>query len=146
MSVYSLKFRTLAAPSGWNEAALITAYSQCLAPSIHAQMAVYGHIQKIPCPQTLSIHFILGGPLGKGVITHCTLTVMLLIECLHSEEISFMVLEGCTTEVIHARGCNNTRPLFPGPTERFFDGAMTVLKNVSNVHKFLLIPSGYLQK
>ncbi len=38
---YTLQFRTLAATSGWNEAALLGAYRQGLDTSIHAQMAIF---------------------------------------------------------------------------------------------------------
>ncbi len=37
---YTLQFRTLAAASGWNEAALLSAYRQGLETSIRAQMAI----------------------------------------------------------------------------------------------------------
>lgn len=38
-----------------------------------------GHlkIKKLPCSQTLNIYSILGKPLGRGVITHCTPILML---------------------------------------------------------------------
>lgn len=38
---YTLRFRTIAAVSGWNEAALITTYCQCLSPSIRHQMVIW---------------------------------------------------------------------------------------------------------
>lgn len=38
---YAVKFRTLAATGGWNEAALITAYRQGLNSTIRQQMAIY---------------------------------------------------------------------------------------------------------
>lgn len=38
---YTLEFRTLAATSGWNEAALLSAYRLGLNPRIRAQMAIY---------------------------------------------------------------------------------------------------------
>ncbi len=38
---YTLQFRTLAATSGWNEAALLGAYRQGLDPSIRAQIAIF---------------------------------------------------------------------------------------------------------
>ncbi len=38
---YTLQFRTLAATSGWNEAALLSAYRQGLDSGIRAQMAIY---------------------------------------------------------------------------------------------------------
>ncbi len=38
---YSLKFRTLAAASGWNEPSLITAYRQGLNPKLRLQLAAY---------------------------------------------------------------------------------------------------------
>lgn len=38
---YTLQFRTLAATSGWNEAALLSTYRQGLDPRIRAQMAIY---------------------------------------------------------------------------------------------------------
>ncbi|XP_058604706.1 uncharacterized protein LOC131522871 isoform X2 [Onychostoma macrolepis] len=38
---YTLQFRTLAASSGWNEAALISAYRQGLESTIRKQMAIY---------------------------------------------------------------------------------------------------------
>ncbi len=41
VSDYTLQFRTLAATSGWNEAALLTAYRQGLDSQIHTQMAIY---------------------------------------------------------------------------------------------------------
>ncbi len=40
-SDYTLQFRTLAATSSWNEAALLSAYSQWLDPRSRAQMAIY---------------------------------------------------------------------------------------------------------
>ncbi len=40
-SDYTLQFHTLAAASGWNEAALLSAYRQDLDPRSHAQMAIY---------------------------------------------------------------------------------------------------------
>ncbi len=39
---YALRFRTLAAASGWNERSLITTYSQGLEPRLRFQMASYG--------------------------------------------------------------------------------------------------------
>ncbi len=41
VSDYTLQFRTLAAASGWNEAALLTAYRQGLDSQIRTQMAIY---------------------------------------------------------------------------------------------------------
>lgn len=41
VSDYTLQFRTLAAASGWNEAALLTAYHQGLNSQICTQMAIY---------------------------------------------------------------------------------------------------------
>ncbi len=38
---YSVQFRTLAASSGWNETALITAFRRGLNPRIRQQMAIY---------------------------------------------------------------------------------------------------------
>ncbi len=38
---YTLQFRTLAASSGWNEAALLSAYRQAFDTCIRAQMAIY---------------------------------------------------------------------------------------------------------
>lgn len=38
---YTLQFRTLTASTGWNEAALLSAYQQGLDPRIRAQMAIY---------------------------------------------------------------------------------------------------------
>ncbi len=38
---YALRFRTLAAASGWNECSLITTYRQGLEPRLHLQMASY---------------------------------------------------------------------------------------------------------
>uniref|UniRef100_A0A671RHV1 Retrotransposon gag domain-containing protein n=1 Tax=Sinocyclocheilus anshuiensis TaxID=1608454 RepID=A0A671RHV1_9TELE len=38
---YALQFRTLAPSSGWNEAALLSAYRQGLDSRLHAQMAIY---------------------------------------------------------------------------------------------------------
>ncbi|KAG5285423.1 hypothetical protein AALO_G00003200 [Alosa alosa] len=38
---YSLQFRTLAAASGWNEAALITAFRQGLEPNLRLQLSTY---------------------------------------------------------------------------------------------------------
>ncbi len=38
---YTLHFRTLVATSGWNEAALLSAYRQGLDPRIRSQMAIY---------------------------------------------------------------------------------------------------------
>ncbi len=38
---YTVKFRTLAASSGWNEAALISAFRQGLDSRLRAQMAIY---------------------------------------------------------------------------------------------------------
>ncbi|KAI5615376.1 nephrocystin-4-like [Silurus asotus] len=41
ISDYSLRFRTLAASSGWNESALLGVYRQGLSPEIRQAMAVY---------------------------------------------------------------------------------------------------------
>lgn len=57
-------------------------------------------LSRNPCPQVLNIHSILGKPLGRGVITHCSPTVTLRVGCLHEEKISFMELEGSTADVI----------------------------------------------
>ncbi len=38
---YALRFRTLAAASGWNERSLLTTYRQGLEPRLHLQMASY---------------------------------------------------------------------------------------------------------
>lgn len=41
IDVYTLEFRMLAATSGWNEAAVMSAFCQGLNPCIHTQMAIY---------------------------------------------------------------------------------------------------------
>lgn len=41
VSMYALRFRTLAAASGWNETALITAFRQGLNPQVKQLMVVY---------------------------------------------------------------------------------------------------------
>lgn len=41
ISDYSLKFRTLAAASGWNESSLQTTYRQGLAPGLRLHLAAY---------------------------------------------------------------------------------------------------------
>ncbi len=38
---YALRFRTLAAASGWNERSLVTSYRQGLEPRLHLQMSGY---------------------------------------------------------------------------------------------------------
>ncbi len=38
---YTLRFRTLAASSGWNEVALLSTYRQGLNPALHQQMSIY---------------------------------------------------------------------------------------------------------
>lgn len=58
------------------------------------------HLSRNPCPQVLNIHSILGKLLGRDVITHCSPTVTLHVDCLHKEKISFIVLEGSTADVI----------------------------------------------
>lgn len=58
------------------------------------------HLKKNPCQQTLNINSILGKPLGREVITHCTPPLTLCVGCLHKEEISFLVLEDSTADII----------------------------------------------
>lgn len=51
----------------------------------------------------LSINTIQGKPLGRGRIRYCSPVITLQIGCLHSEKISFMVLEESTAELILGR-------------------------------------------
>ncbi|ROI87631.1 Retrotransposon-like protein 1 [Anabarilius grahami] len=57
---YALQFRTLAAPSGWNEQALITTYRQGLEPRVRLHLAAYEDSIGLEC-------FI---QLGLGDISH----------------------------------------------------------------------------
>ncbi|KAG1930496.1 retrotransposable element [Pimephales promelas] len=51
-------------------------------------------------PQTLHVQSILGKPLGRGGIGHRSPDITFQIGHLHREEISFMVLDGSTVEII----------------------------------------------
>lgn len=52
---YSLKFRTLAAASGWNEHSLLIAYRQGLVPKLRLQLAAYDDSYGLVCFIQLSI-------------------------------------------------------------------------------------------
>jgi len=53
------------------------------------------HIPQIPC-QKMSVHSILGKPLGQGVITHCTPSLTLHIGVTHYD----LLLDGSTADII----------------------------------------------
>ncbi|XDV43397.1 hypothetical protein PO909_011882 [Leuciscus waleckii] len=61
------------------------------------------NVKRKRCPQNLEIHTILGKPLGRGRICQFSPTMTLRIGCLHSEEISFLLLEGSTADIILGR-------------------------------------------
>lgn len=54
-------------------------------------------------PQILHVQSILGKPLGRGQIRHCSPNITVRIGCLHEEELSFLVLEGSTADIILGR-------------------------------------------
>jgi len=54
---YAIKFRTLAASSGWNEQALLTTYRQGLDPRVQLRLAAYEDTIGLECFIQLSIHF-----------------------------------------------------------------------------------------
>ncbi|XDV19920.1 hypothetical protein PO909_025315 [Leuciscus waleckii] len=61
------------------------------------------NIHKKRCYQDLRIHTIQGKPLGCGHIRYFSPALMLRIGCLHTEEITFLVLEGSTADLILGR-------------------------------------------
>lgn len=58
------------------------------------------NVKRKCCSQELTIHTIQGKLLGHGRIIHFSPTMTLRIGCLHTEKISFMVLEGSTADII----------------------------------------------
>ncbi|XP_050960534.1 uncharacterized protein LOC127161828 [Labeo rohita] len=122
---YTLRFRTLAAASGWNETALLGAYRQGLNPEIRAAMALYDDsigletfVQRTtrvsqrlaacqpplshPAP-TPSVRTIQGKPLGGGRIRHSSPHITLQVGLFHTEQIRFLVLEESTVSIILGR-------------------------------------------
>ncbi|KAL0151898.1 hypothetical protein M9458_052790 [Cirrhinus mrigala] len=125
---YTLHFRTLAAASGWNEAALLGAYRQGLNPQIRAAMALYDdsiglevflhssptlrdsgssgncleklQLQRCLHKHTLAVKTIQGKPLGCGRIKFSSPVITLQVGLFHTEELRFLVLEGSTVSVI----------------------------------------------
>jgi len=55
------------------------------------------------CSQELTIHTIQGKLLGRGRISYFSPTMTLHIVCLHTDKISFMVLEVSTADIILGR-------------------------------------------
>jgi len=49
VSMYALRFRTLAAASSWNETALITAFRQGLTPKVKELMVMYDDTMGLEC-------------------------------------------------------------------------------------------------
>lgn len=81
-------------------------------------------IPKIPCQKNLNVQSILGKPLGKGFITHCTPSLPLRIGVTHSETISLLVLDGSTVDIILGRPWLQQHWLtliFPGPLTTFWN-------------------------
>ena len=70
---------------------------------ISTQLLQKLNIHKHRNSQDLHVQTIQGKPLGRGRIRHCSPTLTLRVGCLHSEEISFMVLEESTAELILGR-------------------------------------------
>ncbi|KAI2646181.1 Transposon Tf2-8 polyprotein [Labeo rohita] len=128
---YTLRFRTLAAASGWNKTALLGAYRQGLNPEIRAAMALYDdsigletflqrttrssgnfiaqeclnqlHLSRQRHSQEYAVRTIQGKPLGRGQIRHSTPYVTLQVGLFHSERIRFFVLEDSTVSIILGR-------------------------------------------
>ncbi|ROL45343.1 GTPase IMAP family member 1 [Anabarilius grahami] len=61
------------------------------------------HLSKILCKETLNIHSIMGKPLRKGIIKPCSPNLTFCIGCTPHEEISLLVLEESTAEIIVGR-------------------------------------------
>lgn len=53
--------------------------------------------------QPLHVQSILGKPLGRGNVRYCSPILSVKIGCLHEEELSFLVLEGSTADIILGR-------------------------------------------
>lgn len=61
------------------------------------------HLRKSRCQSTFSLHSIVGKPLNRSLVQHLAESVKLHVGCLHSEEISLLVLEHSTADVILGR-------------------------------------------
>lgn len=102
-------------------------------------------IPKIPCQTELNVHSILGKPLGKGCIYHCTASLKLCIGVTHSESISLLVLNGSMANIIlgcpwlqqHAPNVSWTTGDILSWSEEFFDSC---LKLLSESNQQLILP------
>ncbi len=65
---YTLKFRTLAAASGWNERSLLTTYRQGLEPRLRLQLAAYDDSCRLERFIQLSIYVRIGCSLAMRII------------------------------------------------------------------------------
>lgn len=70
---------------------------------ISTQLLQKLNVRKHRNSQELRIQTIQGKPLGRGRISHVSPTLTLRIGCLHAEDISFLVLEESTAELILGR-------------------------------------------
>lgn len=82
----------------------------------------------------MNMYSILGKPLGRGVITHYTPLITLIIGNLHREEISLLVLEGSTADVI--LGCPWLQ--IYSPVMSWSSGEITKCSYVPNVMELVL--------
>lgn len=73
------------------------AFTHALSGLIHSYLKAC-----LPCGYLLILKrlSILGKPLGWGVLTYCTPTLTLHVGCPHEKEISFLVLERSTADII----------------------------------------------
>lgn len=54
---------------------------------------VWLHLPLRPLNTPIPLHFVDGGPIGTGTITHCTPSLTFQINCFHQEDISFLMTE-----------------------------------------------------